>query len=52
MKPTITIRKALADPRLLGNVLAGASWAAWRIAADRRHGRGADRRRARHVHGS
>ena len=26
MKPTITIRKALADPGLLGNVLAGESW--------------------------
>jgi hypothetical protein len=30
MKPTITIRKALSDKKLLGNVLAGASWLAWR----------------------
>jgi hypothetical protein len=26
MKPTISIRKALADPKLLGNVLARDSW--------------------------
>ena len=31
MKPTITIRKALADKKLLGNVLPGDSWRAWRI---------------------
>lgn len=30
MKPTITIRKALADKALLGGVLAGPSWHAWR----------------------
>jgi hypothetical protein len=30
MKPSISIRKALADPNLLGNVLAGDSWSAWR----------------------
>ena len=29
MKPTVTIRKALSDPALLG-VLAGDSWSAWR----------------------
>src|SRR5450759_2833838 len=31
MKPTISIRKALSDKKLLGNVLAGPSWAAWRV---------------------
>lgn len=31
MKATIPLRKALADPALLGNVLAGDSWRAWRI---------------------
>ena len=30
MKPTVTIRKALADPQLLGSVLAGDSWSSWR----------------------
>jgi hypothetical protein len=30
MKPTITLRQALDDPALFGNVLAGDSWAAWR----------------------
>ena len=30
MKPTITLRKALADKKLLGGVLAGDSWLAWR----------------------
>jgi hypothetical protein len=30
MKPTVTLRKALTDPALLGNVLAGDSWFAWR----------------------
>ena len=30
MRPTISLRKALADKGLLGNVLAGDSWAAWR----------------------
>ena len=30
MKPTISIRKALADPLLLGDVLSGESWASWR----------------------
>jgi hypothetical protein len=31
MTPTISIRKALSDPNLLGNVLAGESWQAWRM---------------------
>jgi len=31
MTPTVTIRKALGDPALLGNVLAGDSWRAWRV---------------------
>ena len=31
MKPTVTMRKALADKKLLGNVLAGDSWRAWRV---------------------
>ena len=31
MKPTVTLRKALADPKLLGSVLAGPSWEAWRV---------------------
>jgi hypothetical protein len=31
MAPTITLRKALADPQLLGGVLAGKSWQAWRL---------------------
>jgi len=30
VKPTITIRKALTDKKLLGSVLAGDSWRAWR----------------------
>ena len=30
MKPTITIRKALSDPKLLGKVLKGESWGNWR----------------------
>ena len=30
MKPSISLRKALADPQLLGSVLAGDTWAAWR----------------------
>ena len=30
MKLTVTIRKALTDKKLLGNVLAGESWRAWR----------------------
>jgi hypothetical protein len=30
MKPQITLRRALADPNLLGRTLAGHSWAAWR----------------------
>ena len=28
--PAISLRKALADPALLGGVLAGRSWSAWR----------------------
>ena len=31
MKSTIAIRKALGDPNLLGNSLAGLSWRAWFI---------------------
>jgi hypothetical protein len=31
MKATIPIRDALADPQLLGNVLAGESWLPWRV---------------------
>jgi hypothetical protein len=31
MKQTTSIRKALSDPKLLGNVLAGPSWEAWRV---------------------
>ena len=31
MTPTVSIRKALKDPSLLGNVLAGDSWRAWRV---------------------
>lgn len=30
MKQTVTLRKALADPALLGTILAGPSWLAWR----------------------
>ena len=30
MKPTISLRKALADKQLLGRVLAGDTWQAWR----------------------
>ena len=31
MKPSITLRKALADPQLLGGVLTGDSWKSWRV---------------------
>jgi hypothetical protein len=31
MKPTITMRDALTDAQLLGNVLAGESWLPWRV---------------------
>ena len=31
MKSVTTIRKALADKKLLGNLLAGESWHAWRV---------------------
>src|SRR5262245_7492249 len=31
MKPTITIREALADARMLGNVIARESWRAWLV---------------------
>lgn len=31
MKPLITMREALADPRLLGRVLEGTSWEPWRV---------------------
>jgi hypothetical protein len=30
MKPRTTLRKALSDPRLLGNAIPGDSWAGWR----------------------
>lgn len=30
MKPKVTMRQALADPDLLGNAIAGESWALWR----------------------
>ena len=30
MRPTVTMRRALSDPQLLGCVLPGDSWAAWR----------------------
>jgi hypothetical protein len=30
MRPSIPLRTALSDPQLLGNVLAGSSWRAWR----------------------
>jgi hypothetical protein len=31
MKPTVTMRKALSDPKLLGNALKDESWRPWRI---------------------
>ena len=31
MRPSVTIRDALADPALLGSVLPGESWVAWRV---------------------
>jgi hypothetical protein len=31
VRPTVTIRKALSDSKLLGNALKGESWKAWRI---------------------
>jgi hypothetical protein len=31
MRPTVPLRTALTDPGLLGDVLAGETWAAWRI---------------------
>jgi hypothetical protein len=31
MTPTVSIRKALSDPKLLGGVLAGESWRAWHV---------------------
>ena len=31
MRPTITLRQALSDPLLLGGVLGGPSWQAWRV---------------------
>src|SRR6516225_8338987 len=30
MRPQVTLRKALADPHLLGHALSGDSWAPWR----------------------
>jgi hypothetical protein len=31
VKPTVSIRKALADPKLLGSALAGDSWQPWKV---------------------
>src|SRR5262245_14141006 len=31
MRPTVTMRRALDDPQLLGNALSGLSWSAWRV---------------------
>lgn len=31
MTPKVSMRRALADPALLGTILAGESWAAWRV---------------------
>ena len=31
MKPTVSLRKALEDPQLLGGDLPGPSWQAWRM---------------------
>lgn len=31
MRPTVTLRQALADPALLGGVLSGDSWQPWRV---------------------
>ena len=31
VKPLVTLREALADPALLGHVLGGDTWAAWRV---------------------
>ena len=31
MKPSISLRKALTDPQLLGSVLAGDTWRSWRF---------------------
>ena len=33
MRPTVTMRAALADSHLLGNALVGTSWANWRVLA-------------------
>jgi hypothetical protein len=30
MKPTVSLRRALADPQLLGQALHGESWKPWR----------------------
>jgi hypothetical protein len=40
MKPTIPIREALADAQLLGNVIGGESWQAWRVLLIAAIGRG------------
>ena len=42
MKPSISLRKALTDPQLLGSVLAGDTWRSWRCSDDRLDGRGID----------
>ena len=31
MKPRVTLRQALEDPALLGEVLGGPTWHAWRV---------------------
>ena len=49
MRPTISLRVALADKGLLGNVLAGDELGRVAHPADRSDGRGAERRRARAV---
>ena len=47
VKPRTTLRKALADPQLLGGALAGLSWRAWRVLLIAAMGEELDRRRAR-----
>jgi len=31
MRPSISLRKAFADPNLLGDALPGPTWRAWRV---------------------
>jgi hypothetical protein len=44
MKPTVSIRKAFSDPKLLGSLLGDDSWRALARALDCGDGRGARRR--------